>query len=262
MSVITGSKEVFPQPTSYGQNDAGSFSIIPFESTDPNKINALAAQFQALGYNYNVEHSFGKSKITLQLAFNPLAIEAPVDLWEYIGQDAQKDLLCSAVQTGITATLSQQNIEIIRQCLANDFSSTASKDASVKTLAQSDFTDGNPANAFKIYNLMKAGVTDSLVQTSTIRHTQTVSYVYPLTLSKLNLNRIISTPTLIAMENPPNWAVTGLPSDIPPGFQTIQAQFAWRKKSPTIQQIAFRKEQLIQEFEYGLWATDVWGLPL
>lgn len=260
MSIRNGQPGPHPQPTSYGRTDAGQFSVVPFEDVDANKINALAASYDAAGYNYNVEHGFAKSKLTVQFSYNyqQQGQETPVDVWEYVGQEAQKDLLSASVFTGITATLSLKNQELIRAALASDFSNTASK----TNLVQADFTDGNAANAFTLYNLMKAGYTDEIVQVPAIRHTQIVSLIYPITLSKTNIGRIISTSTLISLENPPNWAVTGLPTDVPPTFATINVAYGWRKCSPTIQQIAYRKTQIIQEFQYGLWPIATKGAIL
>ncbi len=260
MNIKTGTPGPWPQPTSYGRTDAGQFSTVPFEDVDAGKINLLAATYDAAGYNYVVEHGFGKSKLTVQFSYNyqQQGNEVPVDVWEYNGQEAQKDLLSAAVFTGITKALSLKNLELIRQALNGDFSNTASG----KNIVQADFTDGDPANSFVLYNLMKAGYTDEIMQVPTIRHTQIVSFIYPITLSKLNVGRIISTATLIVLENPPNWAVTGLPTDIPPGFTTIALSYGWRKCSPTINQIAYRKTQIVQEFQYGLWPTATKGTIL
>ena len=259
MSVITGIPDPWLQPSEYGRNEVGQFATVPYEGTDPDQINRLAAQFDRLGYRYRVSHGFGKHRLEVYLSYNPdTANEQAVDLWEYVGSKAQKDLLASSVQTGITGTLSQKNIELIRQCLSNDFANTAD----TKTLTQADFTDGSPANALTLYNLMKAGVTDSIVRAPNLRHTQTVSFIYPITLAKLNVGRIISTATLLTLENTPTWATAGLPTDVPPSFVTIATAFGWYKNDPTIQQIAGQKYQIVQEYEYGLWATAIWGAPL
>lgn len=263
MNTITGSKEAFPQPTSYGRNDAGQFSTIPFESTDADKINALASQFDALGYSYQVEHSFGKSKITVQLSFNQLAQpEVPVDLWEYNGNTAQKDLLSANVPSGITQKLTPGNTKLIRDGLAGTLPEGFTPSGSHVDLEAIDFggTQDQQNAAYALYIMMKTGYTDAYISVPILRHTQTVSANYPISLTTLNVGNIFTTSTLISLENPPNWAVTGLPNDVPPNINNIILGYGWMKFAPTIQQIAGRKFQIVQEFQYGLWPVGTMGV--
>jgi len=267
MSVKTGLPGPWLQPSEYGRNEAGQFATVPYEDVDPNKINALAAQFDRLGYRYRVIHTFGKHRLEVYLSYNPdVANEQPVDLWEYAGNEAQKNILSASVPVGvssITTTLSSLNVEVIQKALQGTFPDNAPKDSAGAQFLDASancFTNGNPGNALLVYNLMKAGVEDVIVQTPSIRHTQVVSFIYPITLAKLNVGRIITTSTLISLENPPNWAVTGLPTDSTPPFQSgISLDYGWRKGSPHINQIAGQKVQIIQEFQYGLWPVQTMG---
>jgi len=265
MSVKTGQPGPHPQPTSYGRTDAGVFSVVPFEDVDAGRINQLAAVYDAQGYNYTVEHGFAKSKLTVQLSYNyqQQGAEVPVDVWEYQSQTAQKDLFAAAVFTGITARLSDQNRTLIKQAVAKTgpFEDPDGDDVVI----YQDFagTQLEKQEAFKLYLLTSAGVTDAIVQTPTIRHTQVVSQVYPITISKTNIGRIYSTATLISENNPPQWAVTGLPTDTDPAFASgIALSYGWLKCGPAIQNIAYRKTQIIQEFQWGLWATAIYGSVL
>jgi hypothetical protein len=97
-----------------------------------------------------------------------------------------------------------------------------------------------------------------------IKHTQIVSAIYPVSLPQINVGKIISTPTLFAFEPTlPAWAVSGLPSIAAPAFSDGKKfVFAWYKNEPSIQQTAFKKITITQEYEYGLWPTDVLGTPL
>ncbi len=189
-----------------------------------------------------------------------------MDTWEYIGKSTPKDLLQAATNTGITGTLSAANISTIRNALNGTFPTGAPKDANgVQYLdgTAASFADGNPANSLTIYSLMKSGLSDYPIQSPVLRHTQTVSAEWPITLSKLNVGKIISTNTLFQLETVPYWAVTGLPTDAPPAFSDGKLfAFGWFKDAPTIQQIANRKNQIVQEFQYGLWPTAVFGALL
>lgn len=267
MSIRTGITGPWLQPSEYGRNEAGQFATVPYEDVDPDKINSLAAQFDRLGFKYRVSHNFGKHRLEVYFSYNPdIANEQPVDLWEYDGNEAQKPLLSAAIPVGVNSivtTLSSLNLEVITKALQGTFPANAPKDSAGAQFIDASancFTDGNPTNALAVYNLMKAGVEDGIVQTPVLRHTQTVSFVYPITISKLNVGRIITTSTLISLENPPSWALTGLPNDVPPSFISgITLAYGWKKMGPHIHMIAGQKFSIVQEFQYGLWPVQTTG---
>jgi hypothetical protein len=255
----TGNPGAFEQPSSYWRNETGAGATVPYESVTKDDINAIAVDCDRRGLNYRVVHGYGKSRIEVDYSYNPQAQEQSTDIWEYMGREVPKNLLQADTNTGITATLSQKNLELISRCLNNDFSTTADK----TSLVQSDFTDGNQANAMIVYNLMRAGFVDYPIVAPILRHTQTVSQIYPITLSQLNVRKIISTSTLLSLETVPYWAIPGLPTIVPPNFTAgITVVYAWLKHSPNIQQAAFRKTSIVQEFEYGLWPTSTFGSAL
>lgn len=265
MSVKTGLPGPWLQPSEYSLNESGQFATVAWEDVDPDKINSMAAQFDAQGFSYRVTHNFGKHRLELYLSYNPDVVnEVPVSLWEYIGNEVQKNVLAAtspASFVSIASTLTVLNVEVITKALSGQFPDKAPIDAAgVTHLDASCFTDGNAANALKLYNMMQCGVDDVIVQAPTLRHTQIVSLVYPLTLSKINVGRILTTSTLVSMENPPNWATNGVPNDPPPPLLSgFSLAYGWRKGSPHIQQIARQKTQLIQEFQYGLFSPDTAG---
>lgn len=275
---LNGQRGVFDQPSGYGKTDSGGYSLIVKSGTKA-EIRQLAAQLAAMsGVTYDVKESYEFAELTARVpnvvVFPDVIItnESPIDLWEYFGQEAQKDILECDVPSGITATLTQKNIESIRSFIQNPpvGSNNANtypydNDGQIKADSFSG-TKGqissNDTNAYNIYKLMQAGVRDGIISVPTLRHTQTVSATYPITLSQLNVGKILSTSTLIALENPPSWATAGLPSGIPSSLVGLQVKYGWRKKSPSIQQIANQKVQLIQEFEYGLWSELIVGTIL
>jgi hypothetical protein len=262
MSTRTGQPGPWAQPVEYGQTDSGTFLTQFWEDVDPDKINALATEFQAQGLNYHVFHGFGKSRIEVYSSYNSqLGTEQPIDLWEYNGRATPKDLLQAATNTGITGTLTAANIGVIRAAIAEQ---TTYNGATLnQPLKIDDFKDGEPANALLIYTLMKSGFSDYPIRSPILRHTQTVSQLYPVTLSQLNLGKIISTSTLFALETVPAWALNGLPNIAPPSFNDGKSfAFGWYKDDANIGQIANRKVSIVQEFQYGLWPTAVFGSPL
>lgn len=255
-------------PPIWGRNESGPYYHRRFEGKKEG-MQAKAAQFEALGYHYDMDENFGTAKLTVRMDSNPLnnGLETPVDQWEYVGGRAEKDLLEADVPSGITATLSQNDIGVIRSAIQNppDGSDTSgaysAKDRPNASVAQSCFS-GSPANAFTIYKLMQAGVRSAPARTPTIRHTQTVTNGWTIPASLTNVGRIISTASFAALESVPSGLLFNLPTLVPATFQTIAVKYAWLKWDPQVQQIAGRKWQLVQEWEYGLWSTAIFGQPL
>jgi hypothetical protein len=274
MSVKTGIPGPWLQPSEYSRNEIGQFATVPYEDVDPNKINNLAAQFDRLGYRYRVIHSFGKHRLEVYLSYNPeTKDEQPVDLWEYTNQSVSKDLLSVAyLPSGITRFLIPPNVQLIRQALNGVLPFTPqafdpTKDDPTTFVPRNDLVPSDfigvpevQQASYVIYLLMKTGYDSLLVTAPIIRHTQTVSSIYPITLSKQNVGRIITTPSLISMENPPDWAVTGLPDDIPTSVNNIALGTGWYKFAPTIQQIAGQKVAIVQEFQYGAYPFATMGV--
>lgn len=264
MSII-GQKGAFRHPARWGRTEQGQFYEWTYEGTK-NEIAAQAALLDSQGFLYEVEETWGKARLTARLPYNPNAggggTEAPVDLWEFISGREQKDLLEADVPTGITATLSQKNIELLRKVIQDPPSGTASGNYNPTTNPEGSvvaacFTDGNPTNALTIYNLMKAGVRSAIVQTPTLRHTQTVSNNWAIPAANTNVGRVISTASIVSLEGVPSGLLFNLPNAVPASFQTISVDYGWLKHGPNVQQIAGRKWQLTQEWEYGLWPLAI-----
>lgn len=266
----TGQKGAFKQPARWGRSEQGQFYEWVYEGTKA-EVAAQAAIFDSLNYIYDVEETYGKARLTVRLSYNPFTggggTEAPVDQWEFISGREQKDILEADVITGITATLSQKNIELLRKLIqdppagtaAGNYNAESNPEGSVTTAC---FTDGNPTNALTLYNLMKAGIRSAIVQTPTLRHTQTVSNNWAVPAANTNVGRIISTASIVTLEGVPSGLLFNLPNAVPAAFQTIAVVYGWLKHGPNVQQIAGRKWQLTQEWEYGLWPTAIFNSAL
>lgn len=267
MSNKTGQPGAWLQPSAYWRNETGAGATVPYESVNADDVNAIAVDCDRLKLSYRVTHSFGKHRIEVDYSYNPEATETPEDVWEYHGREVPKDVLQAATNTGITATLSPANISVIRAAINGTFPKNSPKDGNdvqyIDASANS-FADGKPTDANLIYHLMKSGMSDYLVVAPTLQHTQTVSSIYPILLSQANVGKLISNSTL-ALQEPtmPAFVFNGLPNILPPSFSDgKQFAFAWFKHSPTIHQAAFKKFQIVQEYEYGIWPTSLYGQPL
>jgi hypothetical protein len=90
-----------------------------------------------------------------------------------------------------------------------------------------------------------------------------VSNNWAVPASLVNVGLVLSTATLSTFEGVPAGLLFNLPNlTLPAAFQNISLAYGWLKNEPTIQQIALRKWQIVQEWEYGLWPTSIFGSPL
>ena len=256
---ITGAPGVQLQPLQYGKNDSGNYTILTYESADKEAIGAMVSMLTATGgANYEVTESFGKSRLTIHTPYTLFGLDPRTDrveLWEFFAQHAEKDLLEASVESQIISTLSTLNIQTIRLYLQSP-PNVKDGDPDVDL---SSFTDGNPANALEVYQLMLAGVRSYPIEQPVIRHTITTSNRYSINRSLANVRAILSTQSLLAFNNIPNALLFNIPNDVSnnPSFA-----YGWRQLFPTAQQVALLKWQIVQEWQYGLWATLIWGQPI
>lgn len=266
MATINGQPGPHEQPRTWGKTQDGQFAVYRYTGTKE-EIKALGGYFEGQGQMYTVTEDFATATCEVRFDFNPATgtVEAPINLWELTGGEAQSDLLESNVYTAITSTLTQKNMDIIRSAIQNppDGSDTSgpysAKDRPQASVTAACFTDGNAANALAVYKLMQAGIRSVIVSTPVIRHTQTVSNSWAVPVSLTNVGRIISSASMSTTELVPAGLLFTIPTIVPATFQTITVAYGWRKKWPTVQQVALRKWQLIQEWEFGLWSTDLYG---
>jgi hypothetical protein len=250
---ITGNRGAFPQPNRWGRNETGNWSEVSYEGTKP-EIFLLAAAYGATeGIAYEVTEQFGKWRLDVRLPWSVNGIDPKtdrVDNWEFFAQHAEKDLLESEVENPTKiGTLTPDQVRSIRHFLDNPGEDPTQPSATegVSPLA---------GNALDVYQLMLKGVKNFPVEVPTLRHTITTSNQYAVPYALTNVRRIISSSTLISAESIPSAVLFTLPFEV-----SADSRFAygWYKQFPTIQQIALLKWQIVQEYQYGLWATLIWA---
>lgn len=258
---ITGGYGAWQQPGRWGRNEQGNYSLWSFEGTR-REVAALAATFaQVQGLAYEVTEGFGKWRLEVHFPYGMNGIDPRTDKienWEFFAQHAEKDLLDSAVENpNSVGLLTQNQIEKIRFFIQNPPDGTITKFPT-----QADFvldsTDGGLAG-FAIYGLMFQGVRNFPVEQPMLRRTVTTSNQYAVAYALTNIRKIISTATLVTLESMPTALLFNLPADV---SNDNTRAYGWYKPFPTIQQVARLKWQIVQEWQYGLWATLIWGAPL
>jgi hypothetical protein len=256
---ITGNQQPQLQPLQFGKNDTGNYSIVSYEAANKAECAALVSILGVQqGINYEITESFGKSRLTIHYPYSLYGVNPATDaveLWEFFAQHAEKDLLEASVESDIISTLSINNIVQIRLMLQSP-TLDVNGNPNVTT---ADFSDGNPTNAVAVYQLMMAGVRSYPIEQPVLRHSLTTSNQYALRRSLANVRQILSTSTLVALNNIPNALLFNLPYDY---SNNSALAYGWYQMFPNIQEIALLKWQISQEWQYGLWSTLIWGNPL
>lgn len=260
--VINGRRSAVIQPIHYGTNESGAFTIIPYEGT-AREIQQIAAQWAAVGAYHDVQllpGGLAKLEVRLNWLFNSgnTAVEQPIETWELEAKETEKDLLdADFLNPGTLSSLSKND----RQLVAKAIGDNVGPDGLGEALSGAD----DFATAASFFTLMRAGVRSMPMEASSIRRSRVVSNRYAVKASYLNVGRLLSTATFQSLESVPSNLLFELPAT-PSPQQFLETpgdlQYAWRKSRPDIQQIALGKWQIIQRWQFGLWAVKMHGVVL
>jgi hypothetical protein len=169
--------------------------------------------------------------------------------WELLPKDAQKQLLGSF--HSLVAGLSAADIDQIK----------AEVDNTTKTVANTTLT----GNALKVFKLMRAGVDTVEIEQPVLNLTWIVPNNVNLSYSYANIGRIYTTSSLISTENIPGYISTSMVawtssfSNPSYGTNRVSLVFGWKKRAPTQRLAGLSRREISQTWEFGLWATDIYG---
>ena len=279
----------FQQPPSIRRDDAGVVTSVPYESSAYGQIFPLLI---GLGFPYDYESSFGKTRLVIHYPFDFSAQGAPggstpetsvESLWEMFDQKVEKDFLSADMPIGSIGAIDSNDAYLIRtaqqqsqQGLVISAPQTPLDgtswfedpvDANGQTLTFNGGADVpaavNPYGCYSLLLLVLRGQSSFPVFAPVLRWTQTVTSQYAIQASLLNARNIISTATMYTLESIPSGLLFSLPNDSNPPTQFIQTPgdlvYGWFKDFPTIRQIARLKWNIVQEWQYGLWPTVIYG---
>jgi len=108
-----------------------------------------------------------------------------------------------------------------------------------------------------LLELLKSGVESYIVNQAVVIVTDTASAAYPWDVGFTNVGSVFTTDAMVAdAELSSGWA-DNLPSSAnsPAGFQ-----YGWVKGPPEITTVGGNRSQLVQEFEFGLWSTELYDV--
>jgi len=271
INVGPSGKQAFPQPASWGRGESGYFWNYIYKGTKA-EVDALIPTLSNLV-------SFEKTDLLGGLAELKVRTSAPVggtggssgspieDIWEYEGNDAEKDLLTADYpNTGTLAQLSKSDKELLKNIL-DDPGAIGHADTQLFSNADTGhyYVPTNFDLTYSYYLLMKAGVSSFPVRSPVIRHTQIVSNAYTIQASFTNMGRIISTASLGALESVPSTLLFAIPPE-PTVSQFIETagdlKYGWRKADPVVRRQTLTKWQVAQAWQFGLWAVKIHGTVL
>lgn len=275
---LTGS--IFPdpakqQPYRYGRREGGRFAIVPFESVSQSTIDALAAQADFSGLNYEVTLTHGKARIEIEYNYNNVVggfqgqTTESEETWEIVPGKAMKDVLdsrnplvLSCSQGALSEMKKRQKANTIGQ--SSDFNT-----AGLLTVQTWGPTTG-PTNFTGVEMILYQQLVDGFEQVEipapVLTHTKIVTAQYITAASFTNIGKIISTATLISSEGVPgavlfDFPVNSDPSPIPIGATpfSMTLLYGWLKNSPSVRQTSAKKWCITQTWDYGLWCISNFG---
>ncbi len=222
--------------------------------------------------------------------------ETPENIWELDPQDGQKDLLSADfsnmsysstlnLDTYISATMNSKKTRLALSVIGQDPNAQWATAAVTGTYGQvtmstgliyvfdngagGDDTDsyvGLPAadyaTAYSLYLLIQAGVTEYPLEASVIRHSQVTSNLYAVQANYSNVGRIISSGSMTTIEGTPSNLLFAVPNTpTPQQFIEFQGdlQYGWRKVRPAVSRLSRMKWRFVQNYQFGLWPTQLYG---
>lgn len=168
------------------------------------------------------------------------------DIWELQPNAVEKDFLASTdlaavgkLMEGITAA----NIETIQTAIQNNTGSG--------TLS---------GNQLKIYKLKKAGVNGKSIFQPVLRHTKLVRQDYSVQTALTNVGNIFTSTQLYSLEGVPPILLFNIPTSSTVTLGNgLTVYVGWMKGYPTITQVVNGQWQIVQDFAFGEWATDLYS---
>jgi hypothetical protein len=240
---INGQRGAYPQPGRFGRNESGLYTIRVWEGT-LREIYQVCAALESVHALWEITESFTGAKHRIE-AHIPLSgppdsgtTETPEEEWELFAQDIEVDLLNADVfpVNGLQPTDRQEIQYYI------DHPPALGKDPIFKGTF--------PGTQLDLYHLMRSGYQSQEVSRHTLRHTQTASKNFNYATALINVGRIISTNSVIALESVPSDVTANLPNNVTPFADVV---YGWLKKKPTLRSHPLKRSQLEQEWVYGLY---------
>jgi hypothetical protein len=264
----TGIKTRVPQPTSGSWTRAGGLSETqPYEGVNESDFVALTLELRNNGWEYTYSKEPGMWKVNATRGairttsggteLQDQTVTPLSETWEMMDNAAEKEILESyspLMQELYTSSGSQGAFETYVEGLRQYQADTK--------LNINQFNTGAGATAAtKIARLLRAGITTASFNYPALRHTKIVSDKYAIKAALTNCGKIIKASTINALESVPADLLFILPSGYDSGRDDalgVLLKYGWLKKHPNITSQAEATWQISQDYQWGLWHTDLY----
>lgn len=261
------------QPYRYGKRECGRFAVVPYESVSQSQIDALAAEADAQGLNYEVSLTHGKARIEIEYNFNNVAGSYPgattevEERWELISGKTTKSLLDS--RNPLAASASAGALAKIQTLVENN--GLIDKDPATGLMTRQVWGDASSATVFtngemQLLAALLKGVDQVPTTAPVLSRTRVVTANYINRAAFTNVDKIFSGATLVSSESVPTAVLFDFPSDTDPSPEPIGGLginltylYGWLKNGPDVRQVESKKWSISQTWEYGLWLINVFG---
>lgn len=255
MPIILGTNGPVEQPLDYSHSPTGG------DTTRREWVGTLAAlqskigELRWNGWSYNVRGlGNGMYRVTADIAgdatgsgVDPQGNEQQ-DVWELVPNKVGKDLL--ELDDALINALTPGNINEIRKFIQDPPTGDVSP----------TFTS-NGTECLKVFNLLAAGVKNVTISAPVLRHTANLPPNVPSSVVYGSLGSILTVATLQSSEGAPIDFIVPL-SIFSSGEVTrdgIDMVYGWLKNMPTLRAQSNGSRQIVLEYEFGLWAKDLYG---
>lgn len=209
-------------------------------------VDVLASDLRLARVEYEISQSSGPTAIITAI-YNTeqdgTQAEA-ASIWEIVYSTVEKDILSIPESDGVTEDGKRRIKDALEK---NELIDVSAGD------------DGVDAREF--YQLMLSGVKNKPIFQPVLKQTLTVSNSYGTKESNSTYGKVFKTSTVEALIDEP--VLFTLPTDADPADDPLKPtmKYGWLRKPSEIQQVAFQKWHFIRTWEYGLYATLIYGEP-
>jgi hypothetical protein len=253
-TVIIGTQGYVEQPIERTNDPRRGPSTTRRFKGQRNDLLSIKATFDAAGWSTrftagpvcNLEATIGQDVDGV----NP-PVDQPIDTWELGANVAEKDILTADTTLVNTAMASVNDSVVLRDLIKGG--------TKFEDIASGDFETGA---GWAIAKLISGGVQSILTYQPILRHNKTVSNVYEIPNSLSNVGSVLLTSTLITQETIPSRIANSLPAS---GAEVSRGgysgyRYGWLKAYPTITESGYNKTTIAQEWQWGLWPTDLFNV--
>lgn len=208
--------------------------------------------------SFSIDRDDATSICTAVFAYEgPGASEVPVDTWEILGNDLQKDIWEHPNVLGYSSAM----VAVLRKEVELVQSGSSTYDESVAAIntqiAFEGITAPTSTQIITLFDQILKGLESFVVDQYVLRKSQLITSRYTATIARVGINKIWTTAQVQAAESMPTFISNELNQLVAPTARTGYL-WGWLKKSPTVTQVAGNKFQVAQEWWLEQWSTFVY----